>query len=138
LREGPGENDEPLQGSDDLMKVFVIDHLSRGNRMAIIEDFEASPSDPRLKSHQHLPPKVETREHVYWYATTPDIDHVTEFMTWGFSLFKCLALTTLTIPWPPQADPVDDQVLMDLAARAEHIVVDAYDFDGFVIWSRAG
>jgi hypothetical protein len=61
---------------------------------------------------------------------------VADLMRWGFGLFKCMVLTRPNGQWPP-ISVVTEADLEKLGRRADHVVVDAFDFDGFVVWSRA-
>lgn len=71
-----------------------------------------------------------------WYVTEPDPAAVDDLMRWGFGLFKTMALSRHNCQWPPaHAGTAAD--LERLANAADHIVVDAFDFDGFVVWTSS-
>jgi hypothetical protein len=123
----------------DLMTDFVVEYLSQDGRLAIIEDDSSTPTDPWLTKERLVPinvPKLGVADDLYWYVTQPDRGAVQDLMRWGFSLFKTMALTRPTSQWPP-AHAVTLADVQCLANTADHIVVDAFDFDGFVVWSAA-
>lgn len=122
----------------DLMKDFVVEYLAGRERLAIIEDRESSPNSQWLKTQAELPPNLPRLgfgDHLYWYATEPDRVLVADMMRWGFGLFKCMVLTRPGGEWPHD-HAVTAADLEGLAPGVDHLVVDAFDFDGFVIWSR--
>jgi hypothetical protein len=72
---------------------------------------------------------------VYWYATDPDGTLLRKVLNWGFGLFNCMALTRLGTSWPPAR--LTSARVRTLAEVADHVVVDAFDFEGTAVWSRA-
>jgi hypothetical protein len=119
----------------DAMTEFALAYLANGVRLAIIEDHDSSPTDPWLAKEPVLPPRLGMGNHLYWYSTSADPTQIAETTTSGFGLFKCMVLTEQKSPWPP-VSPLTPVDLKGLANRADHIVVDAFDFEGFVVWSR--
>ena len=122
----------------DVMTDFSVDYLAGTGRLAIIEDHDSTPFDPWLTKEARLPaglPRLAVDDHLYWYTTEPRRGLVSDLTLWGFGLFKCMALTHTSGPWPP-ASPLTPADFDVLANRTDHIVVDAFDFEGFVVWSR--
>ena len=121
----------------DLMMDFVVQYLAQDRRIAIIEDDSSAPGDPWLTKQPLLPsslPRLGVDHNLYWYVTEPDPGAVENLMRWGFGLFKTMALTRHNSQWPPgHAGTAAD--LERLANAADHVVVDAFDFDGFVVWT---
>ncbi len=121
----------------DLMTEFVMEYLLQDGRLALIEDDSSTPGAPWLTKDQLLPqslPRIGVDGNLYWYVTEPDPGAVENLMRWGFGLFKTMALSRHNSQWPPaHAGTAAD--LERLANAADHIEVDAFDFDGFVVWS---
>jgi hypothetical protein len=119
------------------MTGFVVEYLAQNGRLAIIEDHDSTPDDPWLTNDPDrpaLPPRLGFRDHLYWYASEPNPILISDLMRWGSGLFRCMALTRPKGQWPPE-EAVAAVDLRDLAAAADHIVVDAFDFEGFAVWS---
>jgi hypothetical protein len=137
LRDGdltPSERDS----HQSLLMDFVVEYLATNGTVVIIEDHEATPDDPWLATEPDLPPSLPRLgfgEHLYWFAVEPKRELVADLMRWGFGLFKCMALAQSTDRWPPATELTATDIA-GLGRQADHVVVDAFDFDGFVIWSR--
>lgn len=113
---------------------FVVGYLRGPGRIALIEDFEASPADPPWPEETLKLSRFAVGRHVYWYASQPDQKRVFDTMRWGFSLFKCMALAAPGPAWPGGAT-VSEAEIARIGEICDHVVVDAYDFEGFVVWS---
>jgi hypothetical protein len=114
---------------------FIADYLQASGRLALIEDHDASPSDPWLASEPVLPPRLACGKRVYWYIRIPERLAVDESLRWGLGLFNCIALSSY--PLVIQESGQLTVPAIDLIAYAtEHVVLDAFDFEGFIIWSR--
>lgn len=127
---------EPAHTS--LMTDFILEYLVQPGGLAIIEDDASGPNAPWLTNEPLLPttlPRLGVDDNLYWYATEPDREAVQDLMRWGFSLFKTMVLARPTRRWPPAHAVAED--IEGLAKTADHIVVDAFDFDGFVVWTAS-
>jgi hypothetical protein len=113
---------------------FVSDYLRSSGGVALIEDPEMSPD------HSWPPgdpvPDTRTRcgDALCWYATKPaEVDGI---MLRGRSLFFCMVLLPPTSGWTnPAPARITSDAIKRFAHAAEHIVVDAFDFEGFIVWS---
>jgi hypothetical protein len=119
----------------DLLVHFVLRYLAANGHLAIIEDDVATPNDPFLTEVPILPQCIGFGDHVYWYATEPDIAVVRKVLVWGLGFFQCMALTHRRGDWPPRRI-VNSRQIESLSHAADHFVVDAFDFWGTVVWSR--
>ena len=135
LRDGGLPDGITQESHRDAVAGFVAAYLQQPRRLAIVEDHDASPNDPWLADEPVLPPRLGFGNHLYWYAANPDRALIDQVIRWGFGLFKCMALIRLADQWPP-AGPVVESDIENLAASTDHFVVDAFDFEGFMVWSR--
>ena len=61
---------------------------------------------------------------------------VAESLRWGLGLFNCIVLTPRPLSRSDQSGQLTVAEITSLAAVAQHVVVDAFDFEGFVVWDR--
>jgi hypothetical protein len=113
---------------------LVVSYLRYPGRIAIIEDYTASPSAEWLTRDPPNAPWLAYGDHLYWYATSPQQPALDDFLGAGVGLHMCIALTTAPAGWPPRA--LVEREVANLGRLADHFIMDAYDFEGWVIWSR--
>jgi len=135
LRRGvlPGKTNQTRHRN--LLVHFVLKHLTSNGRLALIEDESLKPRDSWLTKEPPLPQWLGFRKHVYWYATEPDIALIRKVLVWGLGFYQCMVLTPSPDEWPPKR--LSSVQIERLAQTAEHVVVDAFDFWGYVVWSRS-
>jgi hypothetical protein len=119
-----------------LLVHFVLKYLTSNGDLALIEDESMKPGDPWLTKEPPLPQWLGVGKHLYWYVTEPDIAVIRKVLVWGLGFFQCMALIPSIGEWPPDKRLSSVQIER-LAQTADHIVVDAFDFWGYVIWSRS-
>lgn len=115
---------------------FIVQFLSVARHVAVIEDHDASTTDPWLTTNPPKSPWLPFDQHIYWYADSPDRSAVNDFLLAGVGLFTTIALTSLAT-WPPTRG-LAGTVFTELANDARHVLVDAFDFEGWAVWSRTG
>jgi len=120
----------------DLLTHFLQDYLSRPGRFAILEDHDAAATDTFLASK---PPGsfLSYEDYVYWQAARSD--SVNSMLQFGLGLFNCIAMTRPSTRWeglPPVDLTAED--IDEIANATEHVALDAFDFEGFLVWSRPG
>jgi hypothetical protein len=120
--------------AQDQAAAFISDYLAQGDRMALLEDFEASPTDTWLSKKQPPDERLACGNRLYWYATAPGM--VAPMMQWGRGLFCCVVLAPSGLPVSPGGAISGDQI-RTLGAAAQHFLIDAFDFEGYVVWSRS-
>lgn len=118
-----------------LLKGFLQEYLDKPGHLVILEHHDAGSSDPFLARE---PPgsTLVYQDFVYWYATNSGA--VNSLLQSGLGLFNCIALTRPSRRWAglPPVDLIADDFHY-FAEAAEHFAVDAFDFEGFLLWSRA-
>jgi hypothetical protein len=119
----------------DLLFAFVQTFLRTPGHLMVIEDHDAGPHDRWLLQQPRLPHWLAFGKHVYWYATPDDRRLVRKVLNWGMGLFKCAVLADIPQVWTPN-DRLTRRQVEHVAQSAEHVVVDAFDFEGTVVWSR--
>jgi hypothetical protein len=118
-----------------MLARFMMQFLEVGGRLAILEDHDASATDPWPDGARGN--WLSNDKFVYWYATNPN--SVDLMLDSGLGLFNCIALTRPVSGFGSHAQQqVSDTELTEMARAADHVVVDAFDFEGFVIWNRPG
>ena len=118
-----------------MVTQFVKSYLASPGRLMILEDHDASPTAPFLREESVTDSWAACGEFLYWFSTNPQT--VESVLHWGIGLFSCMALSRLPSHWNPEVQKqVSGTDLSEIAAVAEHIVVDAFDFEGFIAWSR--
>ena len=111
---------------------FISEYLALGSRLALLEDYEASPHDSWLAQRQPPVEQLVCQERLYWYATDPSM--VRPMLLWGKGLFCCVALAPTTARLRPGSE-VPVELIRGLAAMADYFIVDAFDFEGYMVWS---
>lgn len=86
-------------------------------------------------SRGSIPTTRTTHEDVlYWYVT--DVAAVGEVLHWGRGLFFLIVLVPNSNGW---LQSLHDGLTLDnlerLAAVATHIVIDSFDFEGYIFWA---
>src|SRR6266511_798680 len=124
-----------LESAQDAFLKFAVDYLTPPNRLVVFEDFVSRVGDPALASEA---PKSHAAlgEYVYWYATESDREQLEAIMSWS-APSSCIVLTRPSTDWAARAPThVTIANLHDVAVNSDHFAVDAFDFDGLVVWSR--
>jgi hypothetical protein len=102
----------------------------------ILEDHDASATDLSLKGLENRQTWMPRGEFVYWYANEPD--NVRPVLLAGMGLFTCMALLPKPSQWKSEMPhEITERDISAIAVATEHIVVDAFDFEGFIIWTSA-
>ena len=114
---------------------FIVKYLGPGGRLALIED-AGSPSDAWLTREPDLPPRLACDDRLYWPIELPDPTAVSDSLRWGLGLFSCIVLTPQQLPKLERPGQLTPAQIVSLANLAQHVVVDAFDFEGFIIWDR--
>jgi len=123
------------QGEQARLAEFIVEYLRPGGRLALIED-GGSPSAPWLMNEPVLPPRLACDDRLYWPVEVADMTAVAESLRWGLGLFNCIVLTPRPLSRSDQSGQLTVAEITSLAAVAQHVVVDAFDFEGFVVWDR--
>jgi hypothetical protein len=116
-----------------LLTQFLKGYLAMPGGFAILEDHDMTPSDELVGTH---PPGsfLVSDELLYWHAANSEaVDSMLQF---GLGLFNCIALSKLSPRWAGPPVGLKAQDFNVIAGLSDHIVVDAFDFEGFVVWSR--
>lgn len=125
------------EGELQMIALFLKQYLEVGGRLAIMEDHDASATDPWPENDMSKEFRITNGTFLYWYAADAGI--VDPMLESGLGLFTCIALTR---PTPNFANgrptQISDSDFVEMARATEHLVVDAFDFEGFIIWSRHG
>jgi hypothetical protein len=116
----------------DLLFAFILGYLKTPNHVMLIEDHDARSTDRPLRE---LPQWVAYGKHVYWYATDEDRTVLWKVLNWGIGLYTCMVLAGGEGLWTP-GRRLTERRIERLAKSADHVVVDAFDFEGSVVWSR--
>lgn len=113
---------------------FIERYLESGERLVLLEDYEASPSDPWLSKEAEIPrERLSSGKRLYWYATLAG--QVEPLLRWGCGLGCCLVLTSSVLGLVAR-DELSRQEVIGAASRTDHFLIDAFDFEGYVVWSR--
>ena len=113
---------------------FVSEYLAEAGRLALLEDWAASPSDPWITKDQPPAERFACGTRLYWYATEPAM--VRPMLLWGGRLFCCVVLAPVAFPVTSGA-VIDTEQVRALGSTADHFLLDAFDFEGYVVWSRS-
>jgi hypothetical protein len=134
LRDGLPEGMDPWDQAECLVR-YLKSYLAAGDRLVLLEDHDAGPADPWLeKEKDRVPPeRLACADHLYWYATSAPMADKFLF-SWG-GLFSVMALGTNPLEVKP-GGTIDERVIRLFGAAVEHFVVDAFDFEGSLVWSR--
>jgi hypothetical protein len=119
----------------DLLFAFIRSYLKTTTHLMVIEDHDSSPRDRFLLEEPRLPQWVSHRNHVYWYATPNDLRTLWKVLNWGMGLYTSMALADGPALWTP-TQRFTQRSIDRIADTAEHVVIDAFDFEGTVVWSR--
>jgi hypothetical protein len=116
---------------------FIAHVLSEGGqRYAVFETFyKADRAFPGQRPPRYL---YDKRKFVFVTSEEPSVKRVFQgIYSAGSYPFVC-GLTSLRDDQDPLAsgETVPPSVLEQLAERTSHIVIGAFDFEGFIIWSR--
>ncbi len=124
------------EGQRALLSRFLREFLAESGRLVIVEDHDASPADPWLKNAGVDRLWTTNGAFVYWCTTSPaDVDAL---LRSGLGLFNCIVATQSTDTFLlRESERVSDADLVEVAHTSQHVVVDAFDFEGFIVWSRA-
>lgn len=116
---------------------FVRSYLSaESGRIAIFENANASTDDPRLDEDGKV---LALENEVYYMLSSKDDDEsIRNSITSANSLWihiGILASVSNIDDWKSKSilDPHD---AVDLAKRTEHVIVGAFDDEGYLIWSK--
>jgi hypothetical protein len=123
------------ESAQDAFLKFAVDYLTPPHRLVVFEDFVSRVGDPALASEA---PKSHAAlgEYIYWYATESDREQLEALMSWSAPR-SCIVLTRPSTDWAARAPShVTIANLHDVAVNSDHFAVDAFDFDGLVVWSR--
>jgi hypothetical protein len=82
-----------------------------------------------------ISPWVAHNNRLYWYSTSPERSAVEQFLGDGVGLYTVIALAQHPGRWPPH-NPLTRDDIREMALAVDHFAVDAYDFEGWVVWSR--
>jgi hypothetical protein len=123
------------RGEQARLVEFIVKYLRPGGRLALIED-GSSPSAEWLTREPDLPPRVACEDRLYWPIESPDPAAVAKSLRWGLGLFNCIILTPVPLPREQQPGHLSLAQVQSLADLARHVIVDAFDFEGFVVWDR--
>lgn len=118
-----------------LLVNFVVTYLTSKGHLALIED-EVKAARSLASKDPPMADWLGFGKHVYWYTTQPDIAVVRRVLANGLGFFQCMALAPSPDEWPPRKRLSTAQIER-LAQSTDHVVVDAFDFWGYVIWSRS-
>lgn len=109
--------------------------LSRQNSICIFEDANMLPSDPTFRSLRTR--HAEFNDDVYHYLLMTDSDNqITLTLKEAKSWLLIGAMCTCPRAWSSELSNLTQECLMDLAQRAEQIIVNAYDGEGYLVWEK--
>lgn len=119
---------------------FIQDYLRGGNkRVLMVEDQVHRRTDPapRTQDFFRRHAAIFTEKCAYLFVTAEDLDlgtSVAETLTMGdnYPLNAFLTAGLSSVP-PPDALP---RLLTEISAKTQHIVVSAFDGEGYVVWSK--
>jgi hypothetical protein len=124
------------KGQRQMLAHFSEQYLENHGRILILEDHDASPADAFLNSKSARCPWIGLAEYLYWYATEPK--QVQPVLECGLGLNNCLALSKGGSSWSTvKPSLLTRDEINELARRTDHFVVDAFDSEGFLVWSRS-
>lgn len=127
-----------LGGTLNCIVEFVKSYLSaESRRIVIFENANASANDPRLDEDGNV---LIFGDEVYYMLSSKDSDEdVRNSIVSANSLWIHIGILT-SVPdisdWDPKST-LGSADISDLAKRVEHIIVGAFDGEGFLIWSRS-
>lgn len=124
------------EGHRQALSRLLTDYLAADGKAVLLEDHDASPTDQFMRRRERQTGWKTYNEFVYWYSTTSD--QVADMLQAGLGLYNCLALTR---PTETLLDNKRRNIQLadieDMSRATEQIVVDAFDFEGFIVWSRS-
>jgi hypothetical protein len=124
------------QGQRARLVEFIVEYLRTGGRLALIEDALTSPLDAWLAKEPVLPPHLACGARLYWPVELASESAVAESVRWGTGPFTCIAMTPQPLSRSVALGQLTVAEIVSSAHSSQHVVVDAFDFEGFVIWSR--
>jgi hypothetical protein len=128
----------PTADSDEVLARIVHKYLETGaDRVCILENAVARPGDPSLKSTEQI--LVFNNEVLHWLSSDKDLSTILNTIHRARSWrFVCVMTLAKDLPMPPApGQELSDAHLRCVAAQAEALAVDAYDGEGYLIWSRS-
>jgi hypothetical protein len=120
----------------ELMVSFMEDYVKGSSEAVIlVEDGVATPDDPFLAKMET--PRVWTSADatVYWYADRDTgVEHL---LRWAWDFWSLFVFTSLSGPMRLSPRLTLTTVELDVfAGQIQHLAVPAFDFEGFVVWTR--
>jgi len=119
---------------------LIANYLMGGaDRYAIFEDPIASPRDPWLQEDDGIGQIFTCGQHVYHFLHARDLNESALRLFYEVGRCHWVSVGILTRFAPNRLRhrmTVDIGVLKQLAAASEHVLVDAYDLESDIVWSR--
>jgi hypothetical protein len=127
------------QSTTDLVRSILEYLSSAANRICVLECYPHSPEDSGLQEHDSN--WNSSGDEVYVLldrAHTPsEVEQSIYFaQTWAF--LACFSSIPDGVAKPDPFQEIPSELMEAIAARAEGIVVGAYDASGFLYWTRNG
>ena len=116
---------------------FISAYLSQQENRLVIFETLASPNNPLLKERklQHF----THQRNVYSYLTRRNLDEQgASKIILGARGYPCIGILTSFSDGEAflHQKSVTDDILQKLVAETEHIIIGAFDEDGFILWSK--
>jgi hypothetical protein len=128
----------PKANSDQILAAIVYKYLETGaDRVCTLEDAVARPGDPSVKSTEQI--LVFNNGVLHWLSSQNDLSTIQKIIHRARSWrFVCAMTLAKDLPMPPApGEQLSETQLKSLAGQTETLAVDAYDGEGYLIWSRA-
>lgn len=122
--------------TDEVLACHVQYYLRGGaSRVCLLEDEAARPSDLYLKATEQI--LLFNEEILYWLSGQSDLSNILRIIhqakSWRFVCVMAHA-KDLSLPLAPRQQIFDAQ-MRSVICETETLAVDAYDGEGFLIWS---
>ena len=128
--------------TDSLLTETISEYLNANKgRIVILEDAMARPSDPCMKTVKKTTWRA-FHDEVYYFLKCPDCSHtqVGQALKDAQSTYPVLLGAMITLPHEQRfiigQGNLTSKALKTVADYTEHIIVGAYDGEGYVIWSK--
>ena len=115
---------------------LVLDFLAGGaDRLGLFEDAVALPTDASLALHK-VPFVTSGTDVLYVVRRAADAEEAARALRFATSHVLLGVLTTVVDGLPRAGEAIPDTLLATLTARADKLLIGAYDGESVLIWSR--